>query len=151
MSNSEITKISSEFETIAQEMVSNKGDIAKTSRSTAVGYNAMSLRVLLKENPSIRNRYLELIGEGLQEMRVHIAERIQDIAELQMSAYGQVIQDELGNDIVLPADPKTVIELSKELSRLIAEGKQQPMSAKSTAILASKEDAVELLESFLNS
>ena len=53
--------------------------------------------------------------------------------------------------IPIPPDPKMVIELSKEISRLIAEGKNQNMSAKNTLVLASKEDAKELLEAFLNS
>jgi hypothetical protein len=54
-------------------------------------------------------------------------------------------------DMPVPADPKMVIELSKEISRLIAEGKGQNVSSKSAIALVSKEDAKEILEKFLES
>jgi hypothetical protein len=53
--------------------------------------------------------------------------------------------------IDMPADTKMVIELSKEISRLIAEGRGQSMSAKATVLIASKEDAQEILAGFLDS
>jgi len=147
--------ISDEFEMIAQAMVQTRGDLAKTSRFDQVPYNAMSLRAIVKDNPDIRVRYHELLAEEMQEKGLHIAERILTMASLQEKAMGSTmtITNEFGEpeEVDIPADVKLVIELSKEISRLIAEGKGQPMSAKSTVILASKEDAKELLESYLNS
>jgi hypothetical protein len=147
--------ISDEFELIAQAMLMTRGDLAKASRLDSVDYNAMSLRALVKDKPEIRQRYHELLADELQEKGLHVAERILKMAELQEQAFGGTmeIMNELGamEEVPIPADPKMVIELSKEISRLIAEGKQQNMSAKSTVILASKEDAKEILASFLNS
>tara|TARA_R110000850_G_scaffold27447_1_gene77579 strand:- start:1947 stop:2405 length:459 start_codon:yes stop_codon:yes gene_type:complete len=147
--------ISDEFELIALAMVQTRGDLAKASRFDSVTHNAMSLRAVVKSNPLIRARYHELLADEMQEKGLHIAERILTMADLQGQAMGgkTMITNELGDqeEIDMPADTKMVIELSKEISRLIAEGKGQPMSAKSTLVLASKEDAKELLEAFLNS
>ena len=143
--------ISDEFEIISQAMLMTRGDLAKASRLDSIEYNAMALRAIVKANPEIRTRYHTLLAEELQEKGLHIAERILKMAELQEAAFGQTIIDSEGNNLDIPADPKTVIELSKEISRLIAEGKGQPMSSKSVMILASKEDGKELLESYLDS
>lgn len=143
--------ISNEFEQIAQAMLTTRGDLIKASRLDSVDYNVMALRVIVKSNPDIRSRYHVLLAEEMQEKGLHIAERILKMAELQDAAFGQTIIDSEGNALDIPADPKTIIELSKEISRLIAEGKGQPMSAKAMVVLASKEDGKELLESFLNS
>lgn len=143
-----------DHEMIAQAMLMTRGDLAKASRLDSVEHNAMSLRAEVKAHPAIRARYHELLADELQEKGLHIAERILRMAELQEKAMGQTIMvDGLNGmeEMDLPADPKMVIELSKEISRLIAEGKNQNMSAKATVILASKEDAKELLASFLNS
>lgn len=143
-----------EFELIAQAMLMTRGDLAKASRLDSVEHNAMSLRRVVKEHPEIRARYHNLLAEELQEKGLHIAERILRMAELQEKAMGGTVMVE-GPDglepMEIPADAKMVIELSKEISRLIAEGKQQNMSAKSTVILASKEDAKEILADFLDS
>jgi hypothetical protein len=148
-------EISYEFELIAQAMVQTRGDLSKASRFDSVNYNAMSLRAVVKANPEIRGRYHVLLAEEMQEKGLHIAERILNMASLQEDAMGGkvMITNEAGKEeeVDVPVDVKTVIELSKEISRLIAEGKGQPMSAKSTIVLASKEDAKDLLESFLSS
>lgn len=143
--------ISHDFELIAQAMLMTRGDLAKASRLDSVDHNAMSLRAVVKSNPEIRQRYHELLADEMQEKGLHIAERILKMAELQEAAFGCTIMDSEGNPLDIPADPKTVIELSKEISRLIAEGKSQPFSAKATTILASKEDGRELLMAFLDS
>ena len=147
--------ISHEFELIAQAMLMTRGDLAKASRLDSVEHNAMSLRAVVKDNPPIRQRYHELLAEEMQEKGLHIAERILKMAELQEAAFGgemEIINAEGEKEMMpLPADPKMVIELSKEISRLIAEGKGQNMSAKHTMVLASKEDAKELLQAFLDS
>ena len=142
--------LSSEHELIAQAMLTHRGNIAKASREDSVEHNAMALRVVVKENPAIRQRYHELLAEEMQEKGLHIAERILKMAELQEQAFGGEMEVE-GVIVDIPADPKQVIELSKEISRLIAEGKGQPMSAKATVLIASKEDAQELLAGFLSS
>lgn len=146
--------LSQEHELIAQAMLETRGDLAKASRLETVTYNAMALRAVVKDNPEIRVRYHELLAEELQEKGLHIAERILRMAELQEKAMGQTVMvqgpDGL-EEMDIPADPKMVIELSKEISRLIAEGKNQNMSAKTTVVLASKEDAKEILANFLNS
>lgn len=143
-----------DHELIAQAMLMTRGDLAKASRLDSIDHNAMSLRAEVKNNPAIRGRYHELLADELQEKGLHIAERILRMAELQEKAMGSTVMVE-GPDgleeMDLPADPKMVIELSKEISRLIAEGKGQNMSAKSTVILASKEDAAEILANFLDS
>tara|TARA_R110000796_G_scaffold40420_3_gene100058 strand:- start:17166 stop:17612 length:447 start_codon:yes stop_codon:yes gene_type:complete len=143
--------ISTEFELIAQAMLQSRGDLAKASRFDTVNHNAMSLRAVVKSNPEIRARYHELLAEEMQEKGLHIAERILKMAELQDQAYGQIIKDSEGNELEIPADPNTVVKLSVEISRLIAEGKTSPMSVKNTLIIASAQDARELLESFLKS
>jgi hypothetical protein len=143
--------ISTEFENIAQAMLSTYGDLAKASRDERVEYNAMTLRRVVKENPEIRLRYQELLADEMQEKGLHIAERILKMAELQEQAFGHTYTDSEGNEIEIPADPKTAIDLSKEISRLIAEGKGQNVSAKSAVLIASKEDAAELLAKFLES
>ncbi len=146
--------LSDEHELIAQAMLMVRGDIAKASRLDSVDHNAMSLRAVVKSNPAIRVRYHELLADELQEKGLHVAERILRMAELQEKAMGCTVMVE-GPDgmeeMEMPADPKMVIELSKEISRLIAEGKNQNMSAKAGVMIASKEDAKEILASFLNS
>lgn len=147
--------ISHEYELIAQAMLVTRGDLAKASRLDSVDHNAMSLRAVVKDNPEIRQRYHELLSDEMQEKGLHIAERILKMAELQEQAFGGEVEvlNEYGQKemVPIPADPKMVIELSKEISRLIAEGKGQTMSAKSTVMLASKEDAAEILAKFLES
>ena len=112
--------ISNDFELIAQAMLMTRGDLAKASRLDSVDHNAMSLRAVVKSNPEIRQRYHELLADEMQEKGLHIAERILKMAELQEAAFGCTIIDSEGNPLDIPADPKTVIELSKEISRLIA-------------------------------
>jgi hypothetical protein len=152
---SELEVISNEHELIAQAMLQTRGDLGKTSRFDSVPYNAMALRNVVRDHPEIRRRYQQLLSFELQEKGLHIAERILKMAELQEKAFGGEIEyeDELGNTATMqvPPDPKMVIELSKEISRLIAEGKSQNMSAKSAVIIASKEDAEEILKNFLDS
>ena len=150
----ELVVLSSEHELIAQAMLETRGDLAKASRLDTVNLNAMALRSEVKSNPLIRKRYHELLADELQEKGLHIAERILRMAELQEKAMGQTIIVE-GMDgpeeMEMPADPKMVIDLSKEISRLILEGKGQNLSSKAAVIIASKEDAKELLSSFLES
>ncbi len=141
----------SEYEDIAQLMLEFRGDLVKISRSGKADFGIRQLRALVHANPDIRKRYHELLAEELQGKGLHIAERILRMAELQEQAMGCTIIDAMGEELELPADPKMVIELSKEISRLIAEGKNQNMSAKASVIIASKEDAKELLAAFLDS
>lgn len=149
---SEIALQNSEFEIIAQAMLVHRGDLAKASRLDSVQHNAMSLRAVVRDNPEIRQRYHFLLAEEMQEKGLHIAERILKMAELQEQAFGGgTYTDADGEEQTLPADPKTVIEISKEISRLIAEGKGQNMSHRAAVMIASKEDAAELLAGFLNS
>jgi hypothetical protein len=150
-----MTEITTEFEAIAQAMLTTKGDLGKASRSKTIGCNAMQLREVVRKNPEIRRRYHELLAESIMEKSVHIAERVAEVADLKEQTLGgpMEIVNEVGEKeiIDMPADIKSYIEVSKELSRLIAEGKNQNMSAKAVVVLASKEDAQELLEGFLNS
>ncbi len=148
---SDLLLVENEIELIAQTMLTHRGNLSLVSRESEIPYNAMALRNVVKDNPSIRTRYHELLAEELQEKGLHIAERILKMAELQAQAFGRTIKDSAGDDLEIPADPKTVIELSKEISRLIAEGKGTPMSTKQTLVIASAADAKELLESFLDS
>lgn len=143
--------ISEEFEAIAQAMLKTRGDLGKASREDTVAYNAMALRSVVKDNPLIRTRYHELLAEEMQDKGLHIAERILKMAELQEAAFGGTYIDMNGNEQIMPADPITAIKLSREISTLIAEGKGQSMSAKATVILASKEDAAEILTKFIES
>lgn len=133
-------------------MLKTRGDLAKASREDSVLYNAMALRVIVKDNPAIRQRYHELLVDEMQEKGLHIAERILKMAELQEAAFGGTyLNPDTGKEEPIPADPKTVIDISKEISRLIAEGKGQPMSSKQTVLIASKEDVEEILTGFLES
>lgn len=114
----------------------------------------MALRAVVKKYPQIRLRYRDLIAEELMDKGLHITERILRMAELQDKAMGCTVMvegPEGPEEMEMPADPKMVIELSKEISRLIAEGKNQNLSSKSVVMLASKEDAKEILANFLDS
>lgn len=144
-------EISNEFVAIAEAMRDVRGDLAKASRSKLVNHNAMALRRIVKDNPIIRRHYHVLLAEEMQEKGLHIAERILAMVELQGQAMGHTVKDMNGGDIDIPADINQVIALSKEISRLIAEGKGQSMSTKQTLLIASKEDAQEILAAFLNS
>ena len=147
----EIAELPQEFELIAQAMLQTRGDLGKASRYDSVNHNAMALRHLVKQHPEIRKRYQELLTDELMDKGLHISERILRMVDLQDQAMGQTIIDAEGQPLELPADPKMVIELSKEISRLIKEGKEQNVSTKSAVLLVSKEDAKELLSGFLDS
>ena len=150
----EAEPLSQEHELIALAMLETRGDIAKASRSDTIVHNAMSLRAEVKKFPAIRARYRDLIAEELMDKGLHITERILKMAELQEKAMGCTVMvegPEGMEEMEMPADPKIVIELSKEISRLIAEGKNQNISSKSVVMLASKEDAKEILAAFLDS
>jgi hypothetical protein len=133
-----------ELEDIANLMVTYTGNLAKVSRDPSIPYNAIALRTLLAKEPAIRRRYQELLAQTMQEAGLHIAERILAIKEMQDQAFGD-------EDKMIPPDPQTVLSCSKEISRLIAEGKGQDVSGKSAIVLTSKEDAAELLAEFLKS
>jgi len=137
-----VTELTLNHENIAQAMLKTRGDLAKASREPYVYCNAMQMREAVRAYPEIRNRYHTLLAEELQEKGLHIAERILKMAELQEEAFGDPEKD-------IPADPKIAIELSKEISRLIAEGKKTNISSNTAVILTSKEDAAELLREFL--
>ena len=115
----------------------------------------MALRLEVQQNPAIRTRYQELLAFEMQEKGLHIAERILAMAELQEQALGGEYEhtEEDGSVVIRThlQDPKMAIELSKEISRLIAEGKGANMSANSAILIASKEDAREILARFLDS
>lgn len=150
----EAEPLSQEHELIALAMLETRGDIAKASRSNTITHNAMALRAVVKKYPQIRLRYRDLIAEELMDKGLHITERILRMAELQDKAMGCTVMvegPEGPEEMEMPADPKMVIELSKEISRLIAEGKNQNLSSKSVVMLASKEDAKEILANFLDS
>lgn len=141
-----------EFENIAEAMLDSRGNLKEASRSSKVNYNAMALRSVVKDNPVIRQRYQELLADELADKGLHIAERILKMAELQEKAYdGGSFMDINGVEQECPPDINTIINLSKEMSRLIAEGKGTPMSRDAMFVMASKEDGAKLLAAFLDS
>ena len=133
-----------EHELIAQAMLQTRGDLIKASRFDTILHNAMSLRREVLENPDIRVRYHKLLADELALSGLHIAERILKMADLQETAYGNPEEG-------IPCDPKGIVDISKEISRLIAEGKQQNISANSAVVITSKENAQEILRDFLDS
>jgi len=144
--------VSNKHEIIAQAMLATRGNLSKASRFDQVGLNAMALRAEVQDNPEIRARYHELLAQEMQESGLHIAERILKMAEMQEQAFGgSVMNPETGEMVEHMQDPKMAIELSKEISRLIAEGKGLNISDKSAVMLVSKEDAKEILAGFLDS
>jgi len=146
--------LSQEHEQIALAMLDVRGDIAKASRSDTITHNAMALRAVVKNNPQIRKRYQELLTDELMDRGLHVTERILRMVDLQDKAMGCTVMVEGPEgleEMDMPADPKMVIELSKEISRLIAEGRTQNISGKSALLLVSKEDAKEILADFLDS
>lgn len=144
--------LTGEFERIAQAMAATRGNIALASRSDTVEHNAMSLRRVVKDNPIIRRRYQELLTEELAEKGLQISERILKLADLQERAFGGEMEDVITGDMVeLPPDVRSVLDISKEISRLITEGRMQNMSEKSAKNLVSKENAEEILKKFLES
>jgi len=145
-------QLSTEFENIALAMLGTRGNINKASRDKSVTYNAMSLRKVVKDNPIIRMRYQELLAQELQDKGLHISERILKMAEIQEEAYeGGSFVDINGDVQETPPDINTIINVSKEISRLIAEGKGTPMSDKAMVMMVNKEDGVTLLAAFLDS
>ena len=145
-------ELSQEYEYIAEAMLETRGNLKEASRNPNVDLNAMALRAVVKDNPSIRQRYQELLAEEMQDKGLHIAERIMKMAELQEEAYdGGSFMDVNGEEQSCPPDINSIINLSKEISRLIAEGKGAPMSNNAMVVIASKEDATELLAGFLSS
>ena len=145
-------ELSQEYEYIAEAMLETRGNLKEASRNPNVDLNAMALRAIVKDNPSIRQRYQELLAEEMQDKGLHIAERIMKMAELQEEAYdGGTFMDVNGKEQSCPPDINSIINLSKEISRLIAEGKGAPMSNNAMVVIASKEDATELLAGFLSS
>jgi hypothetical protein len=147
-----VIELIQEYEYIAQAMLVTRGNLKDASRDPKVAYNAMALRSVVKDNPLIRNRYQELLSEEMQDKGLHISERIMKMAELQEEAYnGGTFIDVEGNSQEVPPDVNTIINLSKEISRLIMEGKGTPMSNKAMVLMTSKEDAAVLLAGFLDS
>ena len=140
-------ELSRQDENIARAMLLTRGDVAKASRDPSIGLNAIELRRYISQTPGVRHRYHALLAEELQDKGLMIAERILKMAELQKEAFG--IYDPSCPENNIPADPKMAIELSKEISRLIAEAKQANISPKSAKSIANKEDAEELLSKFL--
>lgn len=155
MSKDLIAPLSMEHENIAQAMLTTRGDLTLASRDTTVSLNAMALRREVAECPAIRVRYHELLTQEMQESGLHIAERILSMVALQKRAYGGEVTEvdpETGEMVTmnLPPNAKEAIELSKEISRLIQEGRGANVSHNSAVILTSKEDAAEILAQFLN-
>lgn len=148
---SPLPSLTMDDEAIAESMLKHRGNINKMSRDPSVHFNAMALRAHLKDNPQIRTAYQQMLTEELQASGVHISERILKMVDLQDAAMGHTIIDSEGEELEIPADPKMVIELSKEISRLIAEGKNINVSEKQAVLLVSKEDATEILAKFLDS
>lgn len=130
-------------DTIAEAMLETKGNLVAVSRLPDIDMNAMQLRRYVSDHPEVRDRYTEMLTQELTESGLHITERILAMSKMQQEAYGNPELD-------IPADPKMAIELSKEISRLIAEGKGANMSANTALVLTSKEGAAELLAAFLN-
>jgi len=131
-------------EVVANAMLQTKGNLTLASRLPEVGMNAMALRNFVAQNKEVRIRYHELLAATLEESGLLLAERILEMSIMQQNAYG-----DLSNDI--PPDPKMAIELSKEISRLLAEGKQGNVSSSTAMIITSKEGASEILQRFLDS
>jgi hypothetical protein len=123
-------------------MVEEAGDLNRISRRKDIGLNAMELRKYVSSTPRIRRDYHRLLEDELQDHQLHIAERILKMAKLQQKAFGDDEKD-------IPADPKTAIDLSKEISRLIAEGRGANMSSTSARVMASKEDIKEVLRRYV--
>lgn len=130
------------IEKIANAMVENKGNLILVSRSPEIIMNAMQLRLFVSSNPSVRERYSALLIEELKESGLHVVERILSMNKMLINSYGDVENDILPN-------PKEAVELSKEISRLIEEGKTANISGKYAKEIISKEGAFELLEKYL--
>lgn len=137
-------ELESQKEIIALAMLQTKGNLTLTSRLPQVNMNAMALRNFVAQNKEVRSRYHELLAEELQESGLLLAERILEMSIMQQKAYGDEEKD-------IPPDPKMAIELSKEISRLLAEGKQGNVSSSTAMIITSKEGASEILQRFLES
>ena len=152
----DIIPYSYEQEQLAQAMLKTRGDLAKASRLPEVPMNVMELRRVVQADPAIRERYQQLLAEEMQEKGLHIAERILKMAELQEQAFGgyyEVTDPETGEvrEEQHLQNPKMAIELSREISRLIEEGRGQNMSTRAAVLLANKEDAREILRAYLES
>ena len=127
---------------LAELMVEHNGDLIAVSRDVRTEHNAMSLRRAIAADPEVRKEYHRLLTEKLQEAGLHITERILKMVRLQNQCFGSE---------EVPADPRMAIALSREISTLISEGKNQKVSGKAAVLMTSKEDAKEILLAFLDS
>ena len=127
---------------IAEAMLNNSGDLVAVSRDPRIHMGIMELRQYVRSNPEVRIAYHQLLAESLQDAGLHTAERVLKLVELQKEAYGD-------QDNGIPSDPKMAIELSKEISRLIAESQITNVSSSTAILIASKEDAAGILKDFL--
>jgi hypothetical protein len=142
MSEITVLEATDDEKAIAMEMLLHRGDLGKVSREEHIPFNVMGLRDYVRSHPQVRMHYHSLLADELQEKGLHVAERILKMAELQEKAFGD-------EDLDIPPDPRMVIELSKEISRLIAEGKGGNMSGTKALVIANKKDAKEILQKFL--
>lgn len=127
---------------IAERMYYHKGNLVEVSKDPNTTMGLMQLRQYVRANPKVRIAYHQMLAEALQDAGLHTAERILKLAELQKDAYGD-------QDLNIPADPRMVIDLSKEISRLISESRETSISTTTAVLVASKEDAAGILKEFL--
>ena len=127
---------------IAERMLEHKGDLALVSRDPGTPMGLMQLRQYVRSHPEVRIAYHNMLAQALQESGLHAAERILKLADMQKHAYGDAENN-------IPADPRMVIEISKEISRIILEAKGSSISSKTAVLIASKEDAAGILREFL--
>ena len=126
----------------AEAMLRHSGNLVDVSRDPNTSMSIMELRTYVRSHPEVRIAYHQLLAESLQDAGLHTAERILKLADMQKEAYG----DQEHN---IPPDPKMAIELSKEISRLIAESNVTNVSSSTAILIASKEDAAGILKDFL--
>lgn len=133
-----------EFTDIAELMAEFNGDLVAVSRDPRTEHNAMSLRNFVSSNPMVRTEYNRILSEKLQNSGLQISERILKMVKLQDYAFGNKEEN-------IPPNIPYAISVSREISALIKEGKNQNVSGKAAVMLVSKEDASELLQAFIDS
>ena len=141
-------EVSSLDQTVASALLKHRGDAGLAAREPEVPYGAMELRKILQQRPEIRDLYQSMLAEELQTAGLQHAERLLRMADLQAKAYGGPMEVD-GEVIDMPPDPMTVVKLSQEISRLMAEAKSMPLTEEGAGAVAYRMDPRELLESYL--
>lgn len=140
---------------IVHELVHCRGDLKKVNKRKKTKYTGAQIRNIMGHFPSIRKRYQEELTKELQTSGLHIAERILEMCDRQKKLFETAKRphkkdEQEEGEMDIAQAHKLNIEYSKEISRLIAESKEQQMSEKQARLVITKENVGDFLEAILS-